>query len=498
MPSARGWRSAVPFLLLWGALFALLLARSRSDAWVGDFWIYAATVGELAAHPLHPRNPLFGNAYAFAFLSPYNQALGLVSRLSGLRATDVLVGQGLVNVTLLGAALYAFCATWLRRPRAGFYALLFLLFLWGHDPWRFSGFFHLDSLAYVMSYPSTFAAALALGTLAAFTRLLGSPKAWPALVVPAATLVWIVHPITGVFLWAGLFACSLGAPRSRAHWVTLVLAAAGSFGLALAWPLVPMRELWFGQLARVHEGNDTMYSEPLSRIAPALVGVPWLLARLVRDRRDPLALLALALGGLVVYGGVSGQWSYGRLISHLVLVLHVALADAMVVAEERLARSRRGGIPARLLGPVTAGVLIAASWPVVAGVRAVSRPGDRDWLGFLRSHIGRDDVVMTDLDTCWYVPAFQGKVVAYPMQLPFVPDHAERVREVRRFFEPDATRAERFATLERYGVAYVLVPKHHFPDQPGMIRDLEELGTPVVSGPEYTLRRIEGAPVAPR
>jgi hypothetical protein len=490
MPSARGWRSAVPFVLLWGALSALLLARSRSDAWVGDFWIYVATLAELAVHPLHPRNPLFGNGYAFAFLSPYTQALGLVSRVTGLRPADVLVGQGLVNVTLLSAALYAFVAAWLRRPRAAFYALLFLLFLWGRDPWRFSGFFHLDSLAYVMSYPSTFAAALALGTLAAFPRVVGSPRAWLALVVPLATLVWIVHPITGVFLWAGLFAFSLSAPRSRGHWLALVVAAAATFGLALAWPLVPMRELWFGQLARVHEGNDTMYSEPLARIAPALLGVPWLLVRLRRDRRDPLALLALALGALVVYGGVSGQWSYGRLVSHLVLVLQVALADAMVSAEDRLARVPRGRLLAGLVAPVAAGLLIAASWPAVRGVLAVSRPGQRDWLDFLRSHVGRYDVVLTDLDTCWYVPAFHGKVVAYPMQLPFVPDHAERVQAVKRFFEPEATRAERLAILERYGVAFVLLPRHHLADQPQVVAAVQELGTPIFVDPEYDLLRV--------
>jgi alpha-1,6-mannosyltransferase len=69
-------------------------ARTRSDAWVGDFWIYAATVGELAARPLDPVNPLLGGGYAFAFHSPYMLALGLVARVTAAEPVDVLVGQG--------------------------------------------------------------------------------------------------------------------------------------------------------------------------------------------------------------------------------------------------------------------------------------------------------------------------------------------------------------------------------------------------------------------
>ena len=57
--------------------------------------------------------------------------------------------------------------------------LLFLLFLWGSDPWTFSGFFHLRSLSLVLPYPSTFATALALAALAAFPRLARTgPRAW--------------------------------------------------------------------------------------------------------------------------------------------------------------------------------------------------------------------------------------------------------------------------------------------------------------------------------
>jgi regulator of protease activity HflC (stomatin/prohibitin superfamily) len=225
--------------------------------------------------------------------------------------------------------------------------------------------------------------------------------------------------------------------------------------------------------------------------------VPWLALRWWRNRRDPLCLFAAGLALLVIWGGLSGQWSYGRLISHLVLLLQAGLADALVALEERLAVRRRWAAARHALAPAVAVALIAASWPVVRSVIDESAPGDRRWLSFLETHVGREDVVLTDVDTCWYVPAFQGKVVAYPMKLPFVPDHAERLAAVERFFEPDAEGAEQTAILARYGVRYVLLPKHHFDDWRERVDAMSRLGVTVYSNAEYELVRVAtGAPIA--
>ncbi|MET0555664.1 MAG: hypothetical protein ABW221_21680 [Vicinamibacteria bacterium] len=400
----------------------------------------------------------------------------------------MLVAQGLVNLVVLGGALYAFVATWTKRPAAAFYALLFTLFLWGRDPWSFSGFFHLRSLSYVLPYPSTFAAAVALATLAAFARLADRPRVWLPLVVAAGALSFAVHPVTAMFLFVGLAAWSLGARRPAAHWLLLGLAGAASFGLALAWPLVPQRALWFGQLAQVHGGNDSMYDGPLARVAPALLGVPVLLLRLRRDLRDPLAVATVALAALVVYGGVSHAWTYGRLLAPAVLLLQVALADAVAAAEARIVR-----LPVWRAAAATAVVtlFVASSWTTVrAIVREARHAGDRRWLSFLAAEVGRDDVVMTDADTCWYVPAFAGRVVAYPMHLPFVPDHADRLLAVARFFEPGVADTERRALLARYRVRFVLLPKHHFPERPDLPPAIGALGVTVHTGPEYDLVRV--------
>lgn len=497
----RFWLGPGRYLLLCAVFFVLLAGRIWTDGWRGDFWIYVATVKELALHPLHPRNPLLGNDYAFAFFSPYTWALGVASRLSGLRPFEVIVLQGFVNVALFVGALYAFVTTWVgRRSRsAAFYALLFALFLWGRDPWLFSSFFHFRSLSFVLSYPSTFAAALALGSLALFARLTGSATlVWVVVAVPAMALLWIFHPVNGLFLWLGLLAFSLHTPRTTSHWLGLVFAFVTSLGLAFAWPLFSVWDLWFGQIEQVHEGNAAVYDDLFPRIAPALLGAPWLLMRLKRNKRDPLALLALGLTVLVVYGGLFGKWSYGRLLSHVVLLLQVALADASAALEERLGQLRAGAALRHFLAPVLAALLVGASWSsAVEPTLEEGWRGNPRWLDFLESRVETHDVVLTDLETCWYVPSFSGKVVAFPMRLPFVPDHAARVGAVERFFGPEASLAERLAILERYGVRWVLLEKEHIADWPARLEELRPIARVVYSDEKHELLRIGSAAPVP-
>src|SRR5262247_2707602 len=87
------WTGPGRYLLLSGAIVVLLLQHTWTDAWQGDFWIYVATVGELAANPWHPSHPLFGGDGAFAFVSPYTLALGIAARVTGLPAYEVMLLQ---------------------------------------------------------------------------------------------------------------------------------------------------------------------------------------------------------------------------------------------------------------------------------------------------------------------------------------------------------------------------------------------------------------------
>lgn len=494
MPRCPRWAfESGRYWALGAALFALLGVRAMAAEWIGDFWIYVATIAEVAADPCSPRNPLYGNDYAFAFFSPYTWVLGVLSRLTSLDPFHTLIAQAFVNLALFLVALQAFVTTFVGRRGAAFYALLAVLFLWGADPWIFSSFFHLRSLVHVVPYPSTFGASVALATLAAFPRLSREGSlGWALLAAPVLTLLFIVHPINAVFLCVGLVILSWSAARSWRHWAALALVPALSLLLALAWPLFPVADLWFKQTALVHEGNSDMYREPLRRVAPALVGLPWLLVRLRRNHRDPLALLGLALMAFYAYGGVAGQWTFGRLLSHAALTLQLALADALTCLEDRLGRWRRGAAWRLALTLLVCGTAVGGSWSsVVAPTLREARAGDPAWLAFLRDRVGRYDVVLTDRETCWYVPSFSGKVVGYPMSLPFVPDQAARLSALERYFATSTSLGERLLILRRYHVAWLLLDKAHTPEWRERVQELGPRARPVFGNSEYELLRLE-------
>src|SRR5207302_2048124 len=78
-----------------------------------------------------------------------------------------------------------------------FYALLFLLVLWGFSPWMASGFLHLNYLIEGAAYPSTFATALVF--LSWYICVLIEKGRKLLLLVPLtgiAAAVFLIHPIT--------------------------------------------------------------------------------------------------------------------------------------------------------------------------------------------------------------------------------------------------------------------------------------------------------------
>ena len=88
-----------------------------------------------------------------------------------------------------------------------------------------------------------------------------------------------------------------------------------------------------------------MYRDVALRLFPALIGV-WVVWRRFRaDRRDLLGVLLV--GGLAIYayGFVRDEYSYGRSLALMVLVLDVAAADGVA----RLERGFRWGRVSRWL-----------------------------------------------------------------------------------------------------------------------------------------------------
>lgn len=483
---AEGQRAAHVLLVATALiLLAAVAHRTWHHGFVSDFWEHAASVRALAERPLAPHHPMLDLAAPHEFLSPYALLLGLVVRLSGASAVTVLELAALANLVLFLAALSFF----VRRlapgnPWAPVAALLCILFLWGEKAWFWSGFFHLAVLPLVAPYPSTVAAALVFLVLG---FQLGAGNAPPsagrlAAVALVFALVLLIHAITAVVLACGLMACWLHGTRVRPATVVrdaagLGTALAAGAILALSWPYYPLGDLLFGtQGAAFHAANAGFARHVFARTWPAWLGIPALVVRVARDRRDPLVWWELGLVGAFGVGTWSGHDAAGRVVSFAVMVPQIALG---VLIGEWLAR---WSTPVRAWA-LTASCAVLLALAVVPRAWQAERPGYPT--AFLAGHVGPDDVVLADPWTGFQVPAVAGKVIASRPPVVWIPDDPVRRRDLARFLAADTSAEERRAILRRYGVRFLLVDKFRPP------KGAAALGTLAAETYAYGLYRVD-------
>jgi hypothetical protein len=485
-------RIGIGFLALSLLLIAYSVVQAVREPWVGDFWEHAAVVREISARPWSPAHPELGIDAPHAFISPYSFLVAGASRLFRVDCVRALGIAGIVNLVLLlaGIRLFMQVLTPSRGARASFYCLLFTLLLWGRRPWVYSGFYDLISIGYVLPYPSAFAGAIALIQLFFWNRWLrtGSPVTVAATVLVAAITV-VTHPPTWLFLGLGLGALTWRARSGMRAWTILGLAWLAGLGLAWLWPYYPLAELIFSGQAEFHLSNKYMYERVLMRAFPVLVAVPLVLWGARADRRAPILVMGLGLTLVYAFGRLTGRWNYGRALPFLVFLAHAQLAVSLAEAEVRLAPRWRALVPA---ATVLACVALSWWWQIQVAIDGLRSQADvRSDLGFLPRVVGPADVVVTDLDTGWYVPAFAGKVVASRHPVAFVPDHDARLEDVRRFFRDSTDLAGRREILARYGARFILIDKER-EDRAPSLEALAPLGTPVVDDARWLMIVVRG------
>lgn len=478
----------------WCALMLVLFAGARSTAgnWTGDFWSHAAAVREISERALHPHHPELITDAPGSFLTPYAVIVGWAARLCRVDAVTALATAGMVNLLLLLVSLRLYVQQLLARPDlAAFYALIMVLFLWGASPWMWSAFFHFAVLPYVVPYPSTFALALVLGLLALHVKWLRGEWSWfIPLLLSAAPIVLLSHPVTAITLGAGLVAQTIGV-RSPRRWTTRVclLVTGGLMTAALAalWPYYPFFEHVDGQ-ALYHAENSDMYVDVWPRVWPiVLLAAPCVLVRLRRDRRDPMALTLLGLVSLYALGSLTERYALGRLISHAAMVAQLCVAAAAAGLETAIRARTRG------LRPYLSAILLIAVLSIALAVNGrdlrIALVDRSDWTSmytFLPRYVDRDAVVLSDLVSSYPVPAFAGKVVSHAGLQLLVSDGQERRDDVERFFSANVSRDERLQLIGKHGVRWLLLSRDHA-ESAAIEESLHSSGTAVHSDAHWVL-----------
>ena len=476
-----------------GALAFCALYAWRGD-FSSDFWEHAAVVRELSVRPFSPRHPLLSVNATHAYFSPYLLAVALVARATGISAITALATAGLVNIVLLILALRRLLMRLLPHGEAvAPYALLFIFFLWGNDPWMWSGFLHIGMLGYNVAYPSTFAAAAMFLSLSLLLDALDRGRSLPFIGVAfLLALCVITHPPTAVVLLAGLAALFLARVNSRFLINSALLAGAVVAGVAgaLAWPYFPVWQLLVARPPEFNMWSQVFYQGVPAQVWPAMLAFPVLMWRLRRNRRDSLVLFVAVLGVIYALGGITGDYGLGRVIAYIVLLVQVALGAAMATWELRLPARRAWLAPACTVIAILG--LLAYTRPPLPRLRRYERPLWHD-VGSILTPVQPGEVVLADSRTSYMVPVLTGgRVVAWRHPIYWVPDHAERREAQERFFAA-ATDAERRAAIARYHVRWVLLNRREVHLSPGDEERLLALGCVVAERGSLVLLDLFGS-----
>lgn len=454
--------SQVTLVLLLGLLLLLIVRLP----WAGDLGMHAATVQRLRHSLLHPGNPLVDADTPSPYYSPWMLLLGVVARLTGLSVFVVLRLGAVVALAVLGTGVWRYVRTLNAHRAAPALAVLCLLFLWGPVLFNWSGFLGLNSLALTVSYPSVLALGLSFHLWAWLTRALRGTARWEVCLGLGVlwALILLVHQFSGVVASLGALAVLVaGRPGRR---VLVRLGAGALLGLLVlwAWPYYDFFAL-FTAGAGLEEIHRPLYQDLLGRFALVLLGVVALGARWWRDRRDPLVVFFVLGLAVFVAGGVSGHWSWGRVLPAVLIPAQLAAALEAVPAGRGTLRT---GWTCAL-----AAVLAVGAWTQAGTLGYVLGPGrlpqplaDRyvppwEGYGWITPWVGYGDVVMARTVPARQIPAYGPYTVAPGYPDVFLPDEARRDEAVRRYFATGTSAEARGRILREYGVRWVVGTGRH-------------------------------------
>ncbi|MFH1201750.1 MAG: hypothetical protein V1674_02540 [Candidatus Omnitrophota bacterium] len=451
------------YLILSIFVLVLMVFHTVNGQWGGDFWIHSAVIRELATHPIFPQHPQVLLDAPHTFYSPYALGVAWISRLTNLTPIATLSIVGIINLILflIWFRLFIFLLfDGKNSENISFYSLLFMLILWGRNPWTWSGFLHLWTLGYVLPYPSTFAAALMFLSFSIYIQILKgkSQLSFFALFI-AIVLVLLTHPPTAVVMCICLImlSISLGGIRRWRNYALLMGVFFLSFLFAAAWPCYPFwQNVILSQPSTFLEHSYTFYSGAFTRIFPVIIGLPLLMLRIRLNWRDPLALMFFGLCLIYFYGAISRNWSYGRVIFYIVLMLDIVIAVWFVRIESELTLGNSVSLLAYRGMIILILICVIRVLPVL--IRCfLGGQNDYGTYLFLSKYTKQYDVILSDIETSALIPVFGGKVVAAPPTLYGVNDAEERIEDLERFFKDNAYYNTQLNIIRKYKVGFLLL-----------------------------------------
>jgi hypothetical protein len=479
------WRPP-PYLLVSILVLVLLTLIALRRPWVGDFGLHAAVIERLREDLLDPGNPQVDAEVPSPYFSPYMLVLALAARAMGISGQTALTLAAPFCAVLLLYALWRFVRVFTESRWAPVVALATVLLLWGPHVTAFSGFLALRGLPLITPYPSTLATAL---------MLLCWVIAWTAVEQPTLPrwlsvgllggLIVLVHPFTavGTLLGAVAFIAAATPRLGRAHLVGILVAATLAAAVALAWPYFSVVKI-FTEASDLDPIHTALYADIRGWYGFGLaLGLPSIALRLRRSPLDPLVLLSALAGAVVLYGGLSGHYAWGRVWPVLMLTLQVAVAVELTRAWK--ADFRRVALAVVTAIACAAGVifqygnlmLVLPPNRLSQHMRQIHHVVPANGYGWAERHLSSGETaVVSDQSVARILLRDGVRFVVPPWPEPLLNDGPRRVDDQRAMLDARTPEPRRHELFANYGVDWVL-------DSTGHARWLDQYALEIVHGP---------------
>ena len=460
-----------PRSYLWLAIgvFVFELINLLNGNYSKDFWEHCAVINELSSHPVHPGHPIITGMIPHAFFSPYAVFIGFIGYVSGLDPFILLTVAGAINLILLLLAIryFVFSVLTVNQEKTAFYFLLFLIFAWGPTAWRYSSFYHITTLHYVLPYPSTFSFILTLFSIGFFMRQknFASLKSIPVLLVCILfnAIVLITHPTTAIFLFVFLTVYAVTEYiKNRSFWLLPAFLSCLALPVLLAgiWPYFPFWDLLLVESkgSQFHDASMVFYRRLFVRLLPLWLGIPLIWQQLKSKRTDLLAWSFIALLFVYIYGFITGQYGYGRIIFFLAMMLQLIIAfwftqNEIIRGSGKLTLSFVFLI-LMLLFPLFHLSMIGKNF--IPGCN----PQPHQELSVVKNFPHENRIVLSDLKTILYLPAYGAKVTASLYPPYWIHDNDQRKSDIEIYFGNQSDNTLRLAILKKYRVTHIVIDKN--------------------------------------